>query len=296
MRRTDRVIAAMRHPSPRVERAALLLAGLVMLASLIWILASGRIDLTDLRWLPLAVAAVIGVPAALATNAAEFWASAWTVRAPVSHRSALRTTILATAANMLPIPGGPAVRVHALQRAGVALGLGTQVTLAIGLSWVGVGGLVAGFGASLAGVAAPLVALAGGTGVAVLVGAGTLLVRVAAPGRAGRALGLFLVIETTSVLVAAARLYLILIALGTEAGPAAALVLAVAGILATVVGLVPAGLGVREGLSAFLATVVAVPAATGFAVSLVDRVIGLMVAGPVAFAVARLGDRHLASS
>lgn len=285
--RVDRALSAMRRPPPRVERAALVLAAGVMIVTVVWLLHDGRLDPSAVVPLPLVLAALVGVPVTLATNAAEFWVSAWFVDRRVSAVFALRTTILATAANLLPLPGGPLVRVHALHRQGVAVTSASAATAAVGLSWLGLAGLVAAAGASHAGAAAWLITIfAAGGGVAV--GLGLLLVsQVAVPGRRLSGAAALLLTEAVSLFAAAGRLWLVLLALGVEPSLPAVMVLAAAGVLATAVGIVPAGLGVREGLSALLATVVALPAATGFAVSLLDRLIGLVVAIPLALLLSR---------
>ncbi|MCC5947075.1 MAG: flippase-like domain-containing protein [Nitriliruptoraceae bacterium] len=276
-----RLFSSIRRPPPVVERAALVVASIGMLIAAWLTIRSGRIDPDQLRWGPLVIAAVIGVPAAVAMNAMEFWCSAWATGTRLGWRRALRTTILATAANLLPLPGGPLVRIHALQRVGTGLGRAGQVTAGIGVIWVGVAALVAGGGAAAAGATAGLV-VGALLAAASLLGAGVLmLVRASADGRRLRSVVGVLTIEAVSVLVSAARLWLVLLALGEPGTLPMVLVLAVAGVLATAVGIVPAGLGVREGLSALLAEAVGLPAALGFLASLVDRVLGLVVVAPV---------------
>ena len=282
-----RALTLIRRPPPRLERAALILAAVAMLISVVWLLRDGRLDPSAVAPVPLAIAALVGVPLTLATNAAEFWVSAWFIDRRVSAVFALRTTILATAANLLPLPGGPLVRVHALHRRGVAVAIASAATAAVGLSWLGLAGLVAAAGAFRAG-AASWVTVVSAAGGGVALGAGLLLVvQVAVPGRRLLGSAALLVTEALSLFAAAGRLWLVLLALGVDPSVPAVMVLAAAGVLATAVGIVPAGLGVREGLSALLATFVALPAATGFAVSLLDRLVGLFVAIPLSLLLSR---------
>jgi uncharacterized membrane protein YbhN (UPF0104 family) len=278
----QRLLAA-RRPSARTERLLLLVASAAMVGGAWYALRQGAVDPSGFRWAPLLLAAALGVPLTAATNAGEYWITAQAAGATLRPMVALRTTILATAANLLPLPGGPLVRIQALRTEGIATGASTQVTAAAGTSWVAVAALLAAGGGAV--VRAPHGAVVALAALGVVVGAvSVVLLRRATVHRVGwqRVLLRLVVVEVASVAISAARLYLLLLALGVPARASTALVLALAGVLATAVGVVPAGLGVREGLSALLAVAVALPAATGFAVSLLDRVVGLLVASPVA--------------
>jgi uncharacterized membrane protein YbhN (UPF0104 family) len=246
-------------------------------------LQQGALDPAGFRWGPLLLAAGLGVPLTAMTNAGEYWITARAAGATLRPMVALRTTILATAANLLPLPGGPLVRIQALRSEGIGTGASTQVTAAAGTSWVAVAALLAAGGGVA--VEAPAGATAMLATLGIVVGAVSVtLLRRATVQRVGwqRVLLQLVAVEVASVAISAVRLYLLLLAIGAPARASSALVLALAGVLATAVGIVPAGLGVREGLSALLAVAVALPAATGLAVSLLDRVVGLLVAAPVA--------------
>lgn len=279
-----RRIVAARRLSPSAERALLLVAAAGMVLAAVLALRDGRVDLSQVQLAPLVLVATVGVPLTVVSNAAEYRLTARATGVAIPWWSALRTTLLATAANLLPLPGGPLVRLQALRQSGVAGGRATQVTLAAGISWIAVAAGVAAAGALVAGAAwgvvAPLAALT------LVSGGGAYALLSSAADRArvpfGRIAAALVAVELLSVAAAALRLWLVLEAVGAPGGVPAAAVLALAGVLGTVVGVVPAGLGVREALSALLAVAVALPAATGFLISVVDRVVGLAVVAPVA--------------
>jgi hypothetical protein len=278
----QRLLAA-RRPSVRTERALLVIASAAMVVGAWYAVRQGALEPAEFRWGPLLLAAVVGVPLTAATNAVEYWITGRAAGASFGPLVALRTTILATAANLLPLPGGPLVRIQALRTEGIATGASTQVTAAAGTSWIAVAALLAAGGGLVVGAPAGAIGALAGLGVVAGAASVLLLRRATVHPRGWSWLLLGLVgVEVASVAIAAMRLYLFLPAIGAPARASSALVLALAGVLATAVGVVPAGLGVREGLSALLAVAVALPAATGFAVSLLDRVVGLVVVAPVA--------------
>lgn len=278
-----------RTPSPRVRGVLLVVAIVVFLGGVTLSLQDLEVAPADLIWWPLVVVAVLGTPATIAVNAAELRAMARLTtegQAP-SWGQAARVVVVATAANLLPLPGGALVRVHALRTAGASLGQATSVTLVAALLWVAVAVGVAGAAA----VAwSPLVA----TLALLLAAAGIVATSVALRWTTARwslrGLAALALVELITTLIHAARLYLTLLALGVVASPAQALVLGAGAPLAAAAGVFPAGLGLAELLSALLAPVVALPAAAGFAVTALARVIGLAATVPVALA---LGVRDL---
>ena len=68
---------------------------------------------------------------------------------------------------------------------------------------------------------------------------------------------------TGAILVKAVRLYLVLVALGYEAGVTQALTLTLAAVVVTALGFFPGGLGAAEVLSAALSPLVGLSAAVG---------------------------------
>jgi uncharacterized membrane protein YbhN (UPF0104 family) len=245
---------------------------------------------TEPRWELLAVVAFLGVPATLALNAAEYQVTAAIAGYRVPFLPALRVGVLATAANLLPLPGAVLVKAHAIRKLGGSYGKIARSTGAVAVCFLGTTGVMA--GAVLLG--AGKLAVGG-----ILTAAGILLLALALAllaSESGAQLGSrFLVAAVAraagAIAVKAARLYLILVAFGYEAGATQAFTLTLAAVLATALGFFPAGLGVAEALAAALSPLVGLSAAVGFVASAVDRLISI-VALAVISGVVLLVDRR----
>jgi uncharacterized membrane protein YbhN (UPF0104 family) len=227
------------------------------------------------RWELLAVVGLVGVPLTLALNAAEYQVAAAIASYRVSFLSALRVGVLATAANLLPVPGAVFVRAQAIRRLGASYGkialstgvvavcfLGTTCATAAGVL-VASGVLVV--GGLLAGASVVLRGAAGGTRGPRRPPAQALALVLSASARAAGAIA-----------VKAGRIYLILLAFGYEAGLTQALTLTIAAVIVTLLGFVPGGLGVAEAVAAAVSPLVGLSSAVGFVVSAVDRLISLL--------------------
>ena len=84
------------------------------------------------------------------------------------------------------------------------------------------------------------------------------------------------------VFIESVGLYLCFNAMGVIADFSQVSGLAVASVLGSAVSIVPAGLGVREGVSAALSPIVGLSAALGFMATFMNRLIGMSVIVPVA--------------
>lgn len=264
----------------------LLVAGTAVVAGVVWSLRSLEIGPGDLRPWPLVALVALLSPATVAVNAAELRMMTRAVSprgAPMPWASALRTVLVATAANLLPLPAGAVVRIQAMRAREVSTGAATSVNLAGAGAWVGAGLAVAALAAvgrapATAVGAALLVGLAGIGVAAVWVAR---LARVPATGAVLSVLG----VEVATAVVHGVRLWVVLLALGVETSLPQGLALGAATPLAAAAGVFPAGIGLAEALTALIAPLVALPAAAGFAATAVGRVVGLAVTAPVALAV-----------
>jgi hypothetical protein len=281
--RAERLAARLRRaPSPAWQRV--LLAGAVVVFVTGGLAAVGRLDLAagDLRWGPLLVAALLGVPLSVLANGLEYGVSARIVGHRIRLGEAIGVSLLASAANILPVPGSALVRIQALAASGTRYRTAASSTVLMGLVWLGTSAAVAGAWLLPAGgpvLGAALLA----AGAAALVAAWLLLRGHRPAGVDRRTLaGWAVAVELLAVVVNGLRLLLVMVGLGLAGSPATALVLALAVVLASAVGFLPAGVGLREILGAALAPLVALPASAGFLVIAVDRVVGLVGTAPLA--------------
>jgi hypothetical protein len=230
----------------------------------------------EARLLPLAAIGLVAVPLTLLLNALEFMLSARLLRQQVALGAALEVTVVGSAANLLPIPGATLVRLAALKTGGALLGSTLAVTavvaalsLALNLAYSGVWAL-----AISRSPAAAAVMLAGG--VAALAGAAFVSVRLF--GRSSSIPGL-IGVRLALIALDAARTWLAFIAIGDAAGFGQVSVITLSTALAAVLAVVPAGLGLREGIAALMAPLVGLGAASAFLATSLSRIIGLSVVG-----------------
>lgn len=226
------------------------------------------------RWELLAVVLVALAPMTVILGGMEYAATARVLGIRVGFVEAQTVSVLSSAANLLPLPGAYLVRARALIDAGSTTSRSVASPLAVGVAWVGTAGVVAGawsvasepdaFGLVVLG--AGLVAL-----VAALYAFRVLLGEWNLP-----LIGGVLGVELATVLVSAARYQLVLVASGFEADFSQGLVLALSSVLASAVGFIPGGLGLREALAAFFAPLASLPAAAGAIAAIINRVIGLV--------------------
>lgn len=263
---------------PRVRAVAVLAAVAVFAGGLTVALSNypelpGRV--TPGAWL-LVLACV---PLTVLANASQFWLTARLVGSMVGLPRAMLVTILSTAANMLPLPGGSLVRIAALKSATNTYRQTTFVTVLIAGCWLGVTMMLAGSALILVGferVGLPTLS----AGIVALVLFGYTLAsgfRATPVWLAG-----LLTVQVLTVGVGALRLWLCFLALGEPVGYLQAAVLTLSTVIAAIIGVAPAGLGITEFLAAGIAKGLGIAASFGFLAAALNRISGLLVVGPAA--------------
>lgn len=281
-----------RPRSSNADRLLLATAALLFLVAFAFGLRAvpeGAVELT--AW-PFVVLALLVVPLASVANALEYAVAARVGGQRVPLADAFEVSVLSSAANLLPLPGAALVRVRAMRRGGSTYRRALSVTLLVGGAWLATSLVLAGGLLTLhrepevggAGVAAVLCAGVLGLG-ACAVGVRSF----ARPGDVVALSGALLGVEVLAVAVAAMRYLLVLHGLGLEADIEQAVALTVAGVLASALGFVPGGLGLREALAGLIAGLVGLPVATGVLAAAVDRLVGLPVLAVLAAGFAARG-------
>jgi hypothetical protein len=281
--RAEELYRRTRRPaSPRTQRLLLVLATVLFVGGT-WF-AFDRLDIAraDLRW-PLLIAAAALAPLTVVTNTGEYLVSARMLGTRPRFGAAFRLTVLATAANLLPLPGAFLVRIQGLRTEGATTGLAATATAIVGLVWLAVSALLAGV----------LLLVGGTTGLGGALTLGGLVLMAAATawsrrleGHRGALLAATVAVELAAVTVNAVRLVLVLLGLGIDAGLAAAFVLAISSSLASATGMLPGGFGIREAIAAALAPLVGLTPAAGFAATAVNRLLGIAALAPISLVLA----------
>lgn len=232
--------------------------------------------LTELRLWP-ALLVLFTAPLTFLLSASEYRLLASAIGSQRSWREAGEISIVGYASNLLPVPGGALVRISALAGSSRPLKQPTQMTLVVALIWLGMALVVGGAGFQASDRPALGLAVA-------IAGAGLLVLAVAVarplnPRPSARSFQFrAIALELGSVLLAAARTYLAFRVIGVEAPFAAAMVVAASSALSSAIGVVPAGLGIREGFAAVLASLTGISPAAGLLAAVVLRISGMLVA------------------
>lgn len=271
-----------RRPSRRAQALLLVVALALFVAVSVWSWRDLDISLAQLRVVPLVILLAVLVPATIIVNAAELWVSGRLLGVKLAPMLLVRTVVVATAANLLPIPGAAMVRIHALRTAGCRLGASTSITVVTALVWIGWSASVAsvpllitsqpaaGVGFLLVG----LVLLAGGT---VALARQRDMVT-----STGRGFALITAVELALIVVSALRLVVVLATLNIDADLVQALALTVSGALAAGAGVFPGGLGLAEAISGGLGPLIGLSVSTGVVATAFNRIAGLVVTAPIA--------------
>jgi uncharacterized membrane protein YbhN (UPF0104 family) len=231
----------------------------------------------------LAVLVVVATPSTLLLNAVQYRVMASALDHDVGVRSAMRVSIAATLVNYLPIPapGGIAVRTAALARHGSTVRSAISINAVTGLLWAGLAAVVAGLALLTQPDLAGRGAIIAAGGAAVVAVSGVLVRRIGPRWR--RVFVEMVLTQTGLVLTSGLRVWLSLEAIGQPASLGAALAISCSTVIAAMVGIAPAGLGLREAIAGGLAAAVDVPVAAAVAASAVDRVasqVGLVLCAP----------------
>ncbi|WP_205599864.1 lysylphosphatidylglycerol synthase domain-containing protein [Arhodomonas sp. KWT] len=219
------------------------------------------------------------MPLTVFTNAVQFWLTADLLRVHMPLARAVQITLLSTAANMLPLPGGSVVRIAALKSDDNTYRQGTAATVLVAGNWLGVTLVLAGCALLALGLDRPGASVLVG-GILALAAAGTGL-RLLHKAELGWMLAL-VTAQMALVGIGTLRLWLCFRALGDPVAALEAIVLTLSTVIAAAVGVAPAGLGVTEATAAGIAATVGIPASLAFVAAALNRISGLAVVGPLA--------------
>jgi hypothetical protein len=278
-----RIAAATRHRFFVWSTVALFLAVFVV----------GLVNLPPIhrpvRWPLFALSGLVGQPLMLLLLAAEYDASARLVgRYDVLLRDALRVSVLSTAANLLPIPGSPIVRTASLKKLGTPVHRAVLSTATVGVSWLGTGALLVGaliidsskaFGVALLGI-----------GIALLAITYALVARMSSGG-VNALFVRILLIEAAFVTVASTRFWLVLEGLRESPSISQAAALTLSGMVASMTGIFPGGLGIRELAAGAISPLVHLQASVGVVSAAIIRLADVLVLAPFTFVLLRRTGR-----
>jgi hypothetical protein len=252
---------------PLVKRSVLVLTGVLFVAGTYLSLKAAPGLMGRVSWPYVILLFAVGAPLQVIAHSLDIAAMAKAVGSRIAFFDCLRASIVSTASNILPGPGGSLVRIAALSSSGASVSSAAWITLISGVIWAAIAFAAAGFVLLRynANVASAFAAVA----IAMSVGVGVLAVRLEL-----KPVQLFAIAAVKAVVVAieSLRYYWALMALGVAPNIFQAIVLSVSTVAGSVVAIAPSGLGIREMSAALLAEVVALDPGAGFLSSALNRV------------------------
>jgi hypothetical protein len=279
LRRVEDLADRIRKPAPGPLRTAILVAAVIFFTgSVVFAAEHFPKEHGHPRWGLLVLAAVIGPTVFTACNVVEYRLTARLAGYTVTWRHAFRIAVLGSAANLLPLPGAMLVRTRAMAGMGATYGAALGSALTVGLIWLGTACALAG-AMQLGGSHRAIGAAVAAVGLVVLAIAYRILTRRRPGAQGARLMFRLVIVEAALTSFAALRLYVEIEWFGFHVTPAEAVALALAGVLATVTGVVPGGLGVREGLSAVIGPLVGLSASLSLVAAAFERLADLTVVG-----------------
>ena len=247
-------------------------------------------DSLEISWWPIPVLLLATTPATLFVNAAEYRIMTRMNGRLVEWQAAFRLTVMASAANLLPLPGGVVIRTQALHSRGASYKRAIAANAAAGLTWIACGSFLIAILAAATGKSPAAAGCLAVVGVASASSVIVILRRFDSSTMWGH-LGRFAVVESAMVAINAIRILLAFELIGLSATVVQATALTSAQIVASAIGVFPAGLGVRELLAGAVGLVVSLNPAEAVTAIAADRVVGTSGAALLAAALVVAGRR-----
>ncbi len=278
-----------RRPSKRVTLVVSIVAAIAVVVLSVVSIGSLELTWSEINQSAAVICILVGF-FQIPLNAAEYRLSSRFAGAVVGWRDSIRTTAIASAANILPVPAGAAVRIQGLRRSGAGTGSSVAGTGAIATIWLAVS--AAGSSIVLFTLGSPGPALGFTALFAVAASIAVLAIR-SCQARDAKLVASTIALETVYVGFAALRFWLALRTINVDATASEVLVIASGSPVASAAGVVPGALGVLEGLAAGAAELVDLPGSSGFLSAALLRGFAFFTSG---VALAWIGLEHLRPS
>lgn len=254
-----------RHRLPLLAAALALFVG-----GLVYSITTLKLEWQDLHLTSLLMLVFALGPVTIVYSAINMQVMARAIGVHVDFWHGVRVSAFAQVAELLPIPGGAIVRTAALMERGGTTGKSAGIVAAFALLWIGCAALGGGIALRSNGAFGPLLTLAGIVAISAITFwlAGNAGWKIALIAFALRLIGLCLV---------ATRIAVAFLVIGLLIDSADAFAFAFAIVLGSAASIVPAGLGIGEGLSALMAGPTGISTAAAFTAAAINRLAGFAV-------------------
>lgn len=254
-----------------------LIAGALMLGGIVWSVNGLSLRWSDIAIAPLLVLFFVMGPLAIAYGALGMQLLARAAASDLRFGSAFRIAGAAQLAEILPVPGGAAVRIGALMAIGTKTKFSAMLVMGTALLRLGLAAAGAGYALWIFGNHTGLAVIAAGFLISVIVMIWLSL-------KAGWSLTLLTALHRLAgIIMTSFRLTLAFAVIGSVVPLDQAMIFAFAAIAGTSVAITPSGLGISEAISALLAPLVAMTAASGFLAVAINRITGIAATALIVF-------------
>ncbi|MEQ8820380.1 MAG: lysylphosphatidylglycerol synthase transmembrane domain-containing protein [Sumerlaeia bacterium] len=227
--------------------------------------------LLGLDWLYLLAVVMILIPATLLLLAYKFIFLVRYLGADISFLDAFRTVVMGAAGNLLPVPGGLMVRVAVLRSKGIPIGKSVAINIDLTIFWIGCALLLSSVGAFFQQKAGFGFGFLGG-GLLVLGIAAGLIYRKT---KSRESLWVFFGLQFAGSLIDSLRVWVCMLSMERATSLSSVFGLSLASVSGSLATVVPAGLGVREWVAAFLAPVFQLPPESAYLGTALNRFLSL---------------------
>lgn len=223
----------------------------------------------------------IMMPLLLVFNGIEFYLSSKLLGGNINFMQALETIIIASAANILPLPGGVIVKISQLKSSGVHYKHGTTLTLFLALNWLSISILYVSFWLLL--FKMYLVSLF----LILIAGASVYYINAKLNFFYGnkKLTNQLLLNRFILVVLSAINTFICFFALGFNVTFSQASILSISGVLGSSFSIIPSGIGISEGIGVLIGGGIFLGAPIAFMVLSFIRIINLITIIPLALSI-----------
>lgn len=262
------------RPIPTVSLATKRIVGVILtcalISAIVWVIERERLTLSDIRLAPLIILASLASPVGLIFNAWTLTTIAQREGLVMPKLFAIKVTIASTAANFLPIPGGLLTRIGALVYCGMnktsavsAITLVSILRLIASAFCTGIG--LMSFAYFYLGIGLALTSLL------------ALLILIQLNNSRRTRLTQLLVCQQFSLAgIEAVRMIAALWSVGAASQYAAGFVMSGSGVAGAIIGVAPAGIGIREAAATGLGFLADIEPGVALIAATMSRVVGLV--------------------
>ncbi|MDT8404341.1 lysylphosphatidylglycerol synthase domain-containing protein [Sulfuriflexus sp.] len=277
--RIEYLFSFLRTGSAGQHKKLLTFAIILFFFGLFYSLYESQHSITSLDWLYILIILALCLPPTIIINGVRYKYTSSLAHNHISTQRALNISILSSAANILPLPGGVMVKLANLKKPENTYSDSFQAILTASFLWLSLtsmysGGWLIYFKQFSLGYTMLL------TGACLSVYASLTIRKITQDYKILLAL---LLIEILAIQVDVIRMYFAFKAIGIDTSYAQCSVFAITSIMGSIVSIVPAGLGVREIFAALISTTIDIQASHAYIAVSINRILGLTVIIPVTY-------------